>query len=179
MIVYRILQLNEVEVFRELRLKSLQNAADSMGDLYRDEVDRTLVYHMIMLRDNFVMGLYVDNVLCGVTLASRYGGGNKPKIAHKCISWGTYIDINKVVNQSGYNRVTDRNLGVGLMQAMLDYLKSQGITIINAAIVATNIVSIKMCENTGFIVTHIERNGMLDPVNKCYVDLAMVTAYLT
>jgi len=178
MILFRLVRLNEVEVFQELRLKSLKIHSRSMGDLYSEERSKTLVHFMCMLRDNFVIGLYYNDILCGYVIASRYSGGTKKKIAHRAICWGAFIDKYKLISQPNFVSSNVTNLGQQLMNAMMEHLKRSGIKIVTAGIAAENTLSIRMCLAVGFEITHTEKQAMYDPDTNSYNDIVMLIKYL-
>lgn len=175
MLTCRQIRLNEVEQFRTVRLSSLRKHPKEMLGVLDFESAQTLVYHMIQLRDNIVVGLYVGDVMCGITYATKHGGG-APRLAHKVNSWGTYVDTEKL--STLVDITTCGRPGTTMLSTMLDLLKERGVKNCHAGINADNARSIALYERLGFERTYTEKYGVKRHDGNGYEDVAYFLKYL-
>jgi hypothetical protein len=175
MLTCRQIRLNEVEQFREVRLSSLKKHPKEMLGGFDYENTQSLVFHMIQLRDNIVVGLYAGDVLCGITYATRHGGGS-PRLGHKINSWGTYVDREKLAGL--VDITTCGRPGTTMLSTMLDILRERGVKNCHAGINADNARSIALYERLGFQRIYTEKYGVKRHDGNGYKDIAHFLKYL-
>jgi GNAT superfamily N-acetyltransferase len=171
----RQIRLNEVEQFREVRLVSLRRHPDQLLGSLDHESSQSLVFHMTQLRDNIVVGLYAGDALCGITYATRHGGGSQ-RLAHKINSWGTFVDREKLATLVDIK--TCGRPGTAMLSTMLDLLKERGIKNCHAGINSDNDRSLALYERLGFQRTYTEKYGVLRHGGNGYEDIVHVLKYL-
>lgn len=138
----RLLQRNDVEAYRKLRLLALQESPYSFGSTFEEEVSLTEEEMTQRLGDgenNWVMGAFAeDGPLVGMVGFFRQ---QKERTRHKGEVWGMYI----------HPEARGAGLGRKLMKALLAYARTlEGLEQIQLAAVAGNEGAYRLYTALGF-----------------------------
>lgn len=158
----RILNVDDIGQFWQLRLRGLLEEPESFGRSYAEEIDRP--YKGVVRRfmeewsifDNFILGIFQEGKLMGYVGFARE---NMVKLKHKGRLWGAYV-----VPEA-------RGKGFGKMLISEAIKRSKllgGVERINLVVVSNNVAAKNLYINLGFKVYGIEKRAL--KVNGIYLD---------
>lgn len=84
---YRLLTVEDVEIFRSLRLYGLQEAPRSFLEDYEETKDKPLPYFAKFFSNGWIVGAFLDDTLIGISGLYIHRG---KKLQHKGTVWGVY-----------------------------------------------------------------------------------------
>ncbi len=166
LIHFKVITHSDVEQFRSVRLDALKNNPMPLLDVYEIEKAKPISDYLSLLSKHVVTGAYAKEKLVGTTFATIFA---QPRLSHKAIIWGTYVD----------QSVRGKNVGRNMQLASFKNLKeNHGIRQCIAAVVADNVAALKMNYSIGFFQTYLERDGIQNPNGEGYSDLVHIMKYL-
>lgn len=150
----RLLDENDAEAYRALRLRALRENPEAFGASYEETADRPLAEVAERLRpagdppERFTLGAYVDGALAGnVTFVREQGA----KVRHKGFIVGMFV----APEQRG------RGLGAALMEAAIARARAlPGLERINLAVVTTNVAARALYKRLRFESYGLERHAL-------------------
>jgi len=150
MIAIKILQADDVEQYREVRLDALSRSSEAFGATYEEEAERDIEATRSRLQSlphQFVLGAYDQEQLIGVVGFKQEQGF---KFRHKGFIWGMYV------------KPEYRSQGVGrqlLHEAIRLAGLIEGLEQINLSVVTSNNAK-ALYESFGFTSYGLERKAM-------------------
>jgi RimJ/RimL family protein N-acetyltransferase len=148
----RILEADDVEAFRTLRLGALQECPTAFSSSYEEECDIPLeqsAKRMAPDRDRVIFGAFDGEQLVGSTGLQREG---RRKLAHKAVIWGVYV----------LPAFRQRGIGRTLLQRALAHAASMpGLRRVILGANAANPAAIALYESVGFEPFGLERGFLL------------------
>jgi ribosomal protein S18 acetylase RimI-like enzyme len=161
--VIRLLTVEDVSDFRELRLRACREEPVAFTDSYEElsilpEADFEKFFH-----NGWIVGAYLDNVL--VAMAGLYRNKSL-KIQHKGNIWGVYV-----ANEA-------RGLGISrkCMVILIEQARKAGLESVQLSTDASNPVSVGLYKSLGFEAWGVEKHFAKLP-NR-YVDEVYMTLFL-
>jgi GNAT superfamily N-acetyltransferase len=149
-VILRRLMTHDVDAYRELRLKALQDHPRVYLQTYEEECNRRKEFHINMIESNIIMGAFVDAVLVGYTVMSLNDGA---KSKHKAMVWGAYV--------LPHHR--DHDLAKKMRLRLFEVAKTLGIKFCTSAIVANNEAAIQVHKQVGYVEMFREKDGVRQP----------------
>lgn len=149
----RLLDDDDAEVYRDVRLRALKNAPDSFGSTYEKEVTRTVgdfIERIRHTKDQFTLGCFDDsNTLVGIVNFVRE---NMLKTAHKGNIYGMYIDP----------QFRGRGLGKALLFALIERAtkECEGLEQIHLTVVSKNESAKRLYTTMGFEIYGVEPHAL-------------------
>ncbi|MCI0709195.1 MAG: GNAT family N-acetyltransferase [Chloroflexi bacterium] len=150
----RQLQLNELEKYLDLRLRSLQDTPHSFGRSFEDEAQRSTEERILELRSrlgehNVIFIAEENGEFFGSTGILRMTGR---KIQHSVIIWGVYV----VPEARG------KHIGRLLMERAVEQARQwEGVTQVKLTVVTTNQAALKLYESLGFQKWGVEPQALI------------------
>lgn len=87
-ITYRFMTVEDVEIYRELRLRGLKEHPESFLEAYEDAITWPLKRFERFFDNGWMMGAFIDGQLKGMSGLYRHRGS---KLQHKGTVWGVYV----------------------------------------------------------------------------------------
>ncbi len=87
-ITYRFLSLQDVALYRELRLRGLKEHPEAFLEAYEDAITWPLERFHRFFDNGWIVGAFMDGALKGMSGLFRHVGA---KVAHKGTVWGVYV----------------------------------------------------------------------------------------
>lgn len=132
----RRLGLQDVKIFRDIRLEGLKNHPDAFGASFEEESDQSETQVQGRIESNAIFGGFLKGRIEGVAAVSR---SRAAKTAHIAFVWGMYV------------RPDAR--GTGLARLLIERAVAevkQSCRSIRLSVVASNIPAIRLYESVGF-----------------------------
>jgi RimJ/RimL family protein N-acetyltransferase len=163
----RVLESDDAEAFRKIRLQGLQTDPTAFSSSYTEEVERPLdvIAKRLGAEGNYVFGAFSEiGQLVGVIGLHRE---QRTKSHHKAFIWGMYV------------APEFREQGIGhslLTTAISKARKLPGTRQINLTVITSNQAAHSLYESCGFETFGLERRAI--EVNGIYYDVAYMTLHL-
>ena len=145
----RVLDENDVSVYRSLRLEALQESPTAFRSSYEEELAAPLEKFASVLRDMAIFGAFTDEgQLIGL---AGYRRENRAKVAHNALIVGVHV------------KPAHRRLGVGgaLLDYAIRYAQQQGgIRMLKLSVAANNNDSIRLWLSRGFKSYGVEPDAL-------------------
>jgi ribosomal protein S18 acetylase RimI-like enzyme len=86
--VYRFMHVDDVAIYRELRLRGLKEHPESFLESYEDAIKWPLKRFERFFENGWIIGAFIKGELKGMSGLYRHRGS---KVAHKGTVWGVYV----------------------------------------------------------------------------------------
>ncbi|WP_340007094.1 GNAT family N-acetyltransferase [Paenibacillus sp. FSL K6-0276] len=148
----RLLNSADAEIYRTIRLQSLQEHPEAFLSSYEAEKDmpiETTQSRLTLSEEHFTLGGFTENgELVGVVTFVRE---SRSKIRHKGNVVAMYVD----------QKARGQRVGYALMKELITRAEQlPGLEILNLSVVSSNVPAKKLYESLGFILYGTERNAM-------------------
>ncbi|MBV8650367.1 MAG: GNAT family N-acetyltransferase, partial [Alphaproteobacteria bacterium] len=142
----RLLQPDDAEAYRAIRLEALEHSPEAFGSMFEVEVTYPLDYFAERLRSNAVFGAWRDGTLLGMAGFRRENG---PKYGHKGALWGVYV------KPAGRGTGTAR----ALIERLIEHARTQ-VELIELVVVRTNEPARRLYASLGFTEYGLEKQAL-------------------
>jgi ribosomal protein S18 acetylase RimI-like enzyme len=136
----------DAAAFQALRLEALARCPTAFSAAREEELPLSLGQVRARLREETVLGAFVDGELCGMAGFRRPAQAKK---RHKGTLWGVYV-------RPGIRR---EGLGSALVAAVIAHAQGE-VAQLHAAVVTTNDAARRLYRRLGFIAYGIEPGGL-------------------
>jgi ribosomal protein S18 acetylase RimI-like enzyme len=149
----RLLGESDAQLYKEIRLRALQNDPEAFGSTYEEEVNSPLEKFAERIRcteDQFTLGCFDDShSLVGIVNFARE---SSRKTAHKGYIYGMYIDP----------QFRGRGLGKSLLLALIERATREcvGLEQIHLTVVSSNESAKRLYISLGFEIYGVEPNAL-------------------
>ncbi len=147
----RLLNKNDVELYRAIRLEALKNSPEAFESSYQDEVDlclSELESRIVQTSHSFVVGAFSGGNLLGIAGFVRQ---RKVKISHKGFIWGMYVSPGKRVS----------GVGAKMLSLLLNEARNvDGLNQIQLTVVTQNSSAIHFYKKMGFLQYALEPDAL-------------------
>ena len=133
--------------FFEIRVEALARSPRAFGATPADETALAPDARLRRLRDNYIVGGFVDGALSGVAGFERLRG---VKLAHKGWLWGMYV--REAARGSG--------LADAIVAAILDHARRSQVELVLLAVADGNPRARRFYERCGFVAYGVEPGGI-------------------
>jgi ribosomal protein S18 acetylase RimI-like enzyme len=150
----RVLNENDAEVYKYLRLKALSEEPGAFAASYEEEADisNEIIINRLreqtMFGENYILGAFRDGVLLGIVGFTRE---QLKKLSHKGYIWGMYV-----IPQA-------RGEGIGklLLEKIISNSKNiEGLEQLNLTVASDNKVAKKLYQRLGFKSYGVEKKAL-------------------
>ncbi|MEQ8671801.1 MAG: GNAT family N-acetyltransferase [Aggregatilineales bacterium] len=148
----------DAEVFRALRLRSLQEHPEAFGASYEEEVTRSVEDFAEMLNgSNAFFGAFLDGVMVGMVNVARHP---RTKTVHRAHINGMYVAPEARGKQGGK----------ALLDTALAFCRaSEGVEHVVLAVTATNVAARSLYRKAGFMTWGMDPNYL--KIDGTYYDI--------
>jgi ribosomal protein S18 acetylase RimI-like enzyme len=148
----RILDSQDAEIYRELRLKSLKENPEAFLTTYEIEKDKPIEQlrrNLIASDHRFTLGAFINGGLIGIVTFVRE---SNPKIVHKGNIYAMYVTP----------EFREKGIGKSLVQELINKAKHcEGLEQINLTVISNNAAK-RLYETIGFVTYGTEQNALKD-----------------
>jgi RimJ/RimL family protein N-acetyltransferase len=157
-ILIKPLRAEDAEVFRAMRLRSLQEHPEAFGASYEEEVTRDLSdFEKMLDGSSATFGAFLDEVLIGMVNVSRHP---RAKTMHRANIGGMYV----VPEARG------KQAGKALLNTALDFCRAlDGVEHVVLAVTTSNITARNMYRGAGFMTWGVDPDYL--KVGDTYFDI--------
>lgn len=161
-ISYRVLNRNDVEDCKKIRLQLLKENPKSFGSSYEEEssFDDEKWIRRLENKNSKTIGAYDGDTIIGVCVVVT---NPRMKMKHKAT-------LNSMFVQNEYR---GKGISYGLMNTSIELLKSKQIEFLHLSVVSSNIPAIALYQKYGFTEEGFERNAIKH--NGEYFDLTLMS----
>lgn len=165
-ILIRPLRSEDAEVFRALRLRSLQEHPEAFGASYEEEVTRDIAdFEKMLDGSTATFGAYLEDVLIGMVNVSRHP---RAKTLHRANISGMYVTP----------EARGKHAGRALLNRALEYCRTlDGVEHVVLAVTAGNLPARNLYRGAGFITWGIDPDYL--KIGDTYYDIEWMVLYLT
>ncbi|MBX9568526.1 MAG: GNAT family N-acetyltransferase [Candidatus Obscuribacterales bacterium] len=153
--------------FWDLRLRGLQEELHAFSRSYEESKDipiSDIEKRLLVNEDQFVLGVFDDDELVGVTGFLRYDG---QKVRHKAEMWGVYL----------LSEYRGKGIAKKLLLAVIEKARTlPGVELIHLGVNPANKPVVKLYESVGFSKWGSEKHAL--KVNGEYVDEDQMVLFL-
>lgn len=162
MINIRVLTINDLEVYKNIRLELLKNEPINFGSSYDEEssFDDSFWANRLNNKKIIVFGAFDKDYLVGISLAVT---NPRKKLKHITTINSMYVK----------NEYQNKGIGKQLINKIIKYSKSKEIEIINLSVVTTNTKAIGLYKYFGFRIYGEEKKGI--KLDNEYIDMYLMT----
>ena len=161
----RLLTLDDVDAFREVRLRALKEEPTAFMDTYEEMVEQPLENFARYFESGWIAGAFLDGRLVGT--AGLYCNAGR-KVMHKGTLWCVYVAPE--ARGKGYAR--------RCIELVLHEAKQTGLELVHLSTTADNPVTVSLYKSLGFAAWGIEKHD-LKMSDGSYVDNVVMTKWLT
>jgi ribosomal protein S18 acetylase RimI-like enzyme len=136
----------DAALFQALRLEALARCPTAFSAAHDEERSQSLETVRARLREEIVIGAFVDGELCGMAGFRRPAQAKK---RHKGTLWGVYV-------RPGIRR---EGLGGSLVAAVIEHAQGE-VAQLHAAVVTSNHTARRLYRRLGFVPYGIEPGGL-------------------
>ena len=158
----RLLQPDDAEAYRAIRLEALERNPESFGSSLEVEAAQPIGWFAERLQRNAVFGAWRDADLLGVAGFYAQAG---VKLCHKGVLWGVYV------------RPAGRGAGMAraLVERVIDHARAH-VELLQLTVVSTNDAARRLYGNLGFTEYGLEKHGL--KYGGAYVDEVLMAKFL-
>lgn len=158
----KILGKDESSDFRTIRLSALEKSPEMFGSIYRDEVEKPLVFFENCLSNSTVFGVYhIDRIIGLATLTQESG----VKFSHKASLSSVFIEP----------EFQQKGVASNLLSAIIEYSKKH-VEQILLTVAEDNKPAIHLYRKFGFETYGIEKKALKD--NGQYIDEVLMKRFV-
>ncbi|GIO64012.1 N-acetyltransferase [Paenibacillus cineris] len=147
----RILDSQDAQIYRELRLKSLKENPEAFLTTYEIEKDKPIEQlrrNLIASDHRFTLGAFINGGLIGIVTFVRE---SNPKIVHKGNIYAMYVTP----------EFREKGIGKSLVQELINKAKHcEGLEQINLTVISNNNAAKRLYETIGFVTYGTEQNAL-------------------
>ena len=147
----KLLNIEDAELYRELRLKSLKENPEAFLTTFEIEVAKPIEQVQQNLKPNnsrFTLGAFNVNELVGIVTFVRE---NNPKTIHRGNIYAMYV----------LPKFRGEGIGKGLIKELVKRAtQCDGLELIHLTVISNNIAAKRLYESVGFTVYGTERNAL-------------------
>lgn len=158
----KILSINELNDFRDIRLSALKNSPKMFGSTYTAEVNKPALFFENCLSSSTVFGAYHKNKIIGLATFTQEAG---IKFSHKAHLSSVFIEP----------EFRGRGVAGQLLEEVLEYSKKQ-VEQILLTVADDNKPAIHLYEKLGFQTYGIEAKALKD--NGVYIDEVLMKLFI-
>lgn len=157
----RKLDINDLHLYKEIRLELLKNEPSNFGSSFEEEsmFEEQMWINRLTKKEIIAIGAFDDQLLVGIVLGVL---NPRQKLKH-------VATLNSIYVSKEYRKL-------GLAKKMIDYaielLKNLHVEIIKLSVVTTNEAAINLYNQMGFIKYGIEKKSI--KWNDTYIDQALM-----
>lgn len=158
----KILSINDLKDFRDIRLSALEKAPKMFGSTYSVELEKPLIYFEACLSSSTVFGVYINDDIIGLATLTQEVGA---KFSHKAYLSSVFIE--PAFQQKGIASL--------LLSAVVEYSKKH-VEQILLTVAHDNKFAIQLYQKFGFEIYGIEKKALKD--NEIYIDEILMKLFV-
>lgn len=158
----KILGVDELNDFREIRLSALAKAPAMFGSTYDVEIVKPLSFFQICLSNSTIFGVYHKDRIIGLAALIQESG---IKLAHKAVLCSVFIEP----------EFQSQGIATALLRAVIAYSQAQ-VEQVLLTVAADNQSAIKLYQKMGFEMYGVEKKALKN--NNEYTDELLMKLFL-
>lgn len=162
--VVRRLSSQEADMFRSIRLESLQQNPEAFGSTFEKELNEPRIYFLERFDRNTQFGGFVSGELMAIVGFHPLEG---PKLSHKGVLWGMYVRP----------ECRGTGLATALVESLIEYAREHQVEQIQLTVAASNPRALRFYRRMGFSEYGLERNAL--KYKGIYYDETLMVRFLS
>ncbi|MCU4577957.1 GNAT family N-acetyltransferase [Acinetobacter courvalinii] len=158
----KILGVDELNDFREIRLSALAKAPEMFGSTYDVEIVKPLSFFQSCLSNSTIFGVYHKDRIIGLAALIQESG---IKLAHKAVLSSVFIEP----------EFQSQGIATALLRAVIAYSQAQ-VEQVLLTVAADNQSAIKLYQKMGFEMYEVEKKALKN--NNEYTDELLMKLFL-